>query len=307
MICLTTLRSAWEQTRARTKCPVLRAFTLIELLVVIAIVAILIAILLPALSKARLLGFQTRELTAARSLMQAFELYANDHRGMILPGSPTAAMVNGPMVVTDNTGARLPMTAAQRYPWRIAPWLDSNFNALYQDNRLLREIRDDEPTYRSIGVNANYVMSLFPSLGMNIVFVGGSDRHLGFDNRAINTFGPFYVRRNDEVRRPSELMVFCSARAELQEWYAKIGRPEGFFKVEPPFFTSTQGPRWSAIYDPRTEQPGPNSGFVSLRHSGKAVTARADGSIKMLDWTGLNDMRVWANQADTRDWSIQRR
>lgn len=60
-------------------------FTLIELLVVIAIVALLVGILLPALAAARKSGKATVCMSTLRSVGQAFVLYANDHRELIVP------------------------------------------------------------------------------------------------------------------------------------------------------------------------------------------------------------------------------
>lgn len=64
------------------------AFTLIELLVVIAIIALLISILLPALGSARLSAMRLKSLSNMKQFGVGWEIYANDNRGMILPGQP---------------------------------------------------------------------------------------------------------------------------------------------------------------------------------------------------------------------------
>ncbi len=65
-----------------------RAFTLVELLVVIGIIAVLIAILMPALRRARAQAQEVACASNQRQLMQAFLMFAADHKGH-LPGNFT--------------------------------------------------------------------------------------------------------------------------------------------------------------------------------------------------------------------------
>ncbi len=62
-----------------------RGFTLVELLVVVAIIATLLGILLPGLSQARALARSLVCQTNERTLMQAVQIYTNEHRGFYPP------------------------------------------------------------------------------------------------------------------------------------------------------------------------------------------------------------------------------
>jgi len=61
-------------------------FTLVELLVVVGIIAVLVGILVPVLATAREAGRCTNCLSNLRQIGQAFQMYANDHNGFLVPG-----------------------------------------------------------------------------------------------------------------------------------------------------------------------------------------------------------------------------
>lgn len=299
------------------KCPLRRllgdrAFTLIELLVVIAVIGVLISIMAPSLAKARLMARQTRELNAARQLMVAFTCYAGDNRGAVLQGYPTTDSVSGSMVVLDDRGKRVTGPEAQRYPWRIVPYLGNDFSAMYNDPKVLASLKDREASYSSIGESWGYVGSLFPSFGMNIAFVGGSDKHSANDKKVVSRFGRFYVSKIDEVSRPSRLISFISARVNPGDLDAASGasaavtmlgqdRFDGYFMIEAPYFTTRN---WESVYDERADSARKNSGFVSCRYSRKAMATSLDGHADMLAWNELDDMTRWANSANEPAWFL---
>lgn len=274
----------------------LAAFTLIELLVVIAIIAILISILLPSLGAARGLAKAARELAAAQQTMIAFQLYAQDNSGRLLTGMPDRRDVTGRDAPLDDQGDPIAdPIIAQRYPWRLAPYFDYNFRGLYGDTRALAALRDRRDDFV-------YTVSLYPSLGMNVAYVGGSVNHLG-DTTSQRVFGKVFLERDDQASRPTEVIAFASARFRGPGTIEELPEPEGFFRLEAPTF----GVGWQEAYDDRATNPGVNSGFVSLRHGGKAVTAMLDGHAEVQGWQELRDMRRWADQATGVDWEPEPR
>src|SRR4029450_5997230 len=118
-----------------------------------------------------------------------------------------------------------------------------------------------------MGVDVRYVVSLFPSLGMNTAFIGGSAHHLAFNAAAMGLYGQLYVTRIDEPQRTDKLIVFCGARAALQPALPALGAPQGYFRVEAPYFLIRN---WQAAYDPNAPFPGANSGVVAGRDGHQA-------------------------------------
>ena len=65
------------------------AFTLIELLVSLTLIAAIAAVSISSISLFKRQAMMGKEMTAARNLMVAFNLYSNDNDGAILPGYKT--------------------------------------------------------------------------------------------------------------------------------------------------------------------------------------------------------------------------
>ncbi len=70
------------------------AFTLIELLVVIAVIAILASLLFPALHRAKLAAQTIQCANNLKQLQYAWQMYADDHRGLLVPNYITGTLPN---------------------------------------------------------------------------------------------------------------------------------------------------------------------------------------------------------------------
>ena len=262
------------------------AFTLIELLVVIGIIALLAAMLLPALGKARYRASQVNEMSGSRQLLIAWRLYAEDNSDSVLPGYRYG------LNATDFQGHPVNHPINARYPWRIAPYLGKSFDVMYlnENRRTLETFRRMEDP--DLGV---YAASVFPSQGINSVFVGGDDVELPPTERAFDRFGRFCVLKTAEVTRPSELLVFTSARGPFE------GRiVPGYYVVKPPYLNAR---RWAVDWN---SDDGPEAwGYVHPRYNLKSVTGMVDGHVENLDRRRIQDMRHWANPADRADWTLR--
>ena len=273
-----------------------RGFTLIELLVVIAIIAILAGLILPALAKATHQAKKINEMSSAKQVALAWQLYADDHAGAVLPGYRYG------YAAKDFTGRDVEFPVNARYPWRLAPYLGNNFDVIYanENRRLLDQFRQMADPEMGI-----YAASVFPSLGVNSVFVGGDDVELPPEPKALEKFGSFCVMKESEVLRSSDLMTFVSTRGAFDGTDAPAGFDgrivNGYFKALPPYLA---GRRWAVDY---RETDGPEAwGHVAPRYQMKAVAAQVDGHVEALSLRELQDMRRWANPADRADWTLIR-
>ncbi len=265
-------------------------FTLIELLVVMGVISVLMGILLPAMAEAKKAAKTARDLSGGRQLMVAYHLYADDNRGSVLPGYLNAA--NASTVLNNHGEPVHDAVVGWRYPWRIAPYLEYNFEGLYQDAGVLRETRQYS--------NYEYRVSLWPSFGINGVFVGGDADNYGFNQAALKAWGGFYVTRLDQVVRGERLGVFFTARGRDPD--TGVVQP-GYFRVLPPYIGKPKV--WTVSSFNAADDPA-KTGYTDFRHGGKVIVGTIDGHAETLGYDDARDMTRWSNQATDSTWNVQR-
>jgi prepilin-type N-terminal cleavage/methylation domain-containing protein len=276
--CPIQLRLRGRSSRAR------QAFTLIELLVVVAIISILAAMLLPCLARSRIKARMVEEMSAGRQLMLGVQMYADDNNGAAFPGyvSDTSAV--------DNQGQSLIFPVNARYPWRIVPYLSGSMQLIYSG-----ENRSKLSALQSSS-HSDYVysVSLFPSLGINSYFIGGNQTEFPAADANAKFGAGTVITKIGEAKRPSELMVFVSARSAVTG-----NNAQGYYQVIPPYLKSRQ---WATAYAPSLS---PNQwGYVAPRFNNRALAAMLDGHLENLDLQRMQDMRYWCNAADRPDWTL---
>ena len=279
----------------------LRGFTLIEVLVVLAIVALLMSVLLPGLGRARAAGKEVRGMSNLRQLLAAYTLYHTENDDHVLYGYAPPSVGGKDIVIHDKaSGYDFKGLPAQRYPWRISPYLSDVWGVVYGHAK--PPPRPASSDSKSVAFSKAYRISVHPTFGINSAYVGGHDHFLykGFIRDGATYLpnrGAHVVFRASEVRKPSQLLVFADSKSRgggVNE------TDEGLSYVSPP---RANGHQWEVVDGKFKVLNGP--GFLGLpegRYSARAVTSFFDGHVKRLLPEELDDMRLWANKADSRDY-----
>lgn len=267
-----------------------------ELLVVIGVIAVLVAITLHAASAIKDSARRGAEMSAARTLAQAWISYATDNRGAVLPGYAEGFVANdqfGNPIETETVPV-----AAKRWPWRLAGYLGHDIAAFYSGDQRFKLDELSSQDY----AETLYEVSAFPSFGLNSVFVGGDENYGGFSEIFSETFGDFYLQRLSMARHPDQLIVFASAHSEeAQPGSSDFQLREGYFRVLPAAWTQ---PIWADVIDP--EVPS-STGNVSSRHDAGVVSVSVDGRVETSSLEDLRDMRRWSDAATHTDWVLEPR
>ena len=250
------------------------AFTLIELLAAMTILAVLAALGSAAFLSATEKGKTAADLSAAKTLITAYQAAAADNGGSLM-----AARDSNATNVFNAAGK--PVSSKQvraRYPFRLAPYFNYAIEntLLAGDNRqqILKVMNLPEPS----GQMYDYGVSAFPSFGISRYFVGGTAGMADPNNECIR----------NTAQAEKSVIVFVSAGSAEIDGYEYVRSPG-----EPG--SSWRGGDWEKDSDPS------DFGFVHPRHGGKAIAAFLDGSTRLMSVGDLRDMRLWSRQAAQQD------
>ncbi len=295
-----------------------RAFTLVELLVVIGIIALLISILIPMLGKARVAAANAKALSDLRQLTTDYIQYANQNYGTLLPGFLPKTYVDGrELSVYDNRSRQL-LTgrAAQQWPWRLST-IDTGIWKIIRPiapNDL--PLVDDDA---NVAVSKAYMASLYPTYGLNTIFLGGHSATNLADNETPKDFYRGYLqsgRQNsgkhvafkiNEVRRPTEQIVFCEVAIQHGSQAIEDIDLRGFHYVNPPRADRESGDYW-IVKDHKPVVVLANAsravGIPYARAGKKIPVSFLDGHAESRAIEDMTDMRSWSPKATAPDWTF---
>ncbi len=256
------------------------AFSLMEMLVGLAIIAVLSLITVVSVSEVRGYTAMGNEVSAGKTLMSAFHLYASDNGGKLMPG------LNRTLQWVPFKDRRVNFAESpHRYPYRLAPYLDYNLEGSVFVNGNEEQIVDQ---FGPGGGLYDYGVSLMPAMGMNMFFVGG----------ILDQSGSLHLDQVDEVitrqdQVEANIIVFVSAGYRT----VGMGRDDedglGYHQVNAPH-------TWAEFSWKESSLPS-NYGNVMARHNDKVVCAFLDGSVQVLGVEELRDMRLWSMRAALED------
>jgi len=246
------------------------AFTLIELLVVIAIIAILAALLLPALSKAKVLGQGVACTSNLKQLQLCWQLYSDDN-GDNLPGNTA---MNEADIGNRGAWTADPISWLQGNAWADTTPTNLQNGVLYRYNRSLGIYRcpADHSTVRDEGqVQRNRSVSM--SMYMNFRAHPGDP---GYE---------LCWHRMGQIQQPGP-----SKAAVFIEENEKSIQQSAFGINAPNSLTLFNSSLWTWV------------SFPATRHNNSGTVSFADGHVETWHWREGNTAQISAQN----DWIVMK-
>ena len=290
-------------------------------MVSIAVILLLVALVAVSLKAVRGSAQRTRSISALRQIMVAYRSYSDDNRGQLLPGYIGEDLfADGQpfrnLRVTLPDGTLLDAVDAQSYVWRLAPYVENEWQAFYTDTNDTGLMAQLEADYAS---GAYGEISERPTFGLNSIFVGGDSVHGGSDVTDMNPWTPtdpnvvIAATRFTQVKNPARLIVFGATAKANPIGFNPLYEDEslGFCELRAPYLINEGDPTdTSSIWKERQWLVGtggnvsktisgnygaPFVGLPIIRHGNNVIPiGMLDGSTAAETLSSLmRDMRRW--------------
>lgn len=220
------------------------------------------------------------------------------------------------------------------WPWRLFPYM-TDIHGLMFDKTMFADIngRNSPSTGYDTGGTRQRSVSWFPSWGINGIYVGGDHMNGAFNSGTgldiTAGYRRFWVKDLADVRDPSKLINFASARGRDDNGSNNI--QPGHYLVAPPkphptgrvvtsiqlgggWASNANSSKWNPNLPPETWGEGSATNTagdaiglsygLDFRYFSKTLTGTLDGHAESLTIDQMKDMRRWANQATTPDWTF---
>lgn len=268
-----------------------RAFTLVELLVVMGIISLLLGVLLPAVASARQSAAKVKASSDMRQLLTGYLLYTLDHKGSLPFGYPPDKVNGVPIKVELADGNVVGSVYAKRYPWRLIKYVGDVWPIVF---------------YNTVAPDDDYLKSVFPSIGLNSVFLGGHEGPYfkGYIGDRPN-IGKHVAFKASEIRRACDQIVFTETIRNVAN---SGGELDGYYYVQPPRGGAPNASkRWWTATEDGLKAIGNTSVFGGLpngRFKGGTLVGFFDGHVGSLTPRELDDMRLWSPKATSPHWEF---
>ena len=307
------------------------AFTLVELLVTIAIIGVLTGLLIGGLRGAIGSARKTKEMNGLRGIHAAWYQYSSTYEEQVLPGFLDEVTQERWQVTTTNlSGAELPRSLSQTYPWRLASFVDNPYSTFvgYMEaegadtsaNGALAAPWDGAPELpawaQSLPALPGSLVALQPGFAYNAYYVGGWYEQGGpprFTSAAwttaqgANRTGGLVATRLAGITRTTQTVIFSAATFRGVGDYRIRGSNEdlvpGCAWIVPPQLGAAAVWQPFGMTDAGILQVLAPQGVPARRHNGQVAVVHADGSTENASIATLLDMRLWIDVADRVDFS----